>query len=81
MSKIKIFLEQIDDLLTLIEEASRASKYNVTRFIEPAQGTLRRAKSKRHHLIFGRRGSGKAVSYIKLQIYYHQPATQFPLLI
>jgi len=27
-------------------------------FVEPAGGTLRRALSKRHHVIFGRRGSG-----------------------
>ena len=30
------------------------------RFVEPAQGTLRRATLKRHHIVFGRRGSGKS---------------------
>lgn len=30
------------------------------RFIEPAEGTLRRTLSKWHHIIFGRRGSGKS---------------------
>src|SRR6185503_6712985 len=30
------------------------------RFIEPASGTLGRAVSRQHHLIFGRRGSGKS---------------------
>lgn len=28
-------------------------------FVEPASGTLGRAKSNRHHIVFGRRGSGK----------------------
>lgn len=60
MEEKKIFSEKIDDLATLIEEAARASKQNINRFIEPAQGTLRRAQSKRHHITFGRRGSGKS---------------------
>ncbi|MGH9687944.1 MAG: hypothetical protein ACRD5K_12725 [Candidatus Acidiferrales bacterium] len=30
------------------------------RFVEPAQGTLSRAVNKRHHIVFGRRGSGKS---------------------
>lgn len=60
MEEKLIFSEKIDDLSTLLEEASRASKQNITRFIEPGQGTLRRAQSKRHHIIFGRRGSGKS---------------------
>lgn len=56
------FLNQsaIDDLATALEEGARANQRNVDKFIEPAVGTLRRAKSKRHHLIFGRRGSGKS---------------------
>lgn len=29
-------------------------------FVEPAPGTLQRAVSKRHHIVFGRRGSGKS---------------------
>ena len=51
---------EIDRLVTLVEEAARSSGTGVKRFIEPAQGTLRRAVSKRHHLVFGRRGSGKS---------------------
>jgi hypothetical protein len=47
-------------LSTKIEEAARSNKEGVRYFIEPAQGTLRRATSKRHHIIFGRRGSGKS---------------------
>src|SRR3989304_7268484 len=44
---------------TLVEEATRATRLTPKRFIEPARGTLDRAKSRRHHLVFGRRGSGK----------------------
>lgn len=50
---------QVDALVTLVEEATRATSDSFRRFIEPARGTLDRAKSRRHHLIFGRRGSGK----------------------
>ena len=60
MNEATIFSAKINDLSTLLEEAARASKQNITRFIEPAQGTLRRAQSRRHHIIFGRRGSGKS---------------------
>ena len=51
--------EQIDRLVTLVEEATRAAEGPPKRFIEPARGTLDRAKSRRHHIVFGRRGSGK----------------------
>jgi hypothetical protein len=50
---------ELDKLVTLVEEATRATKDSPRRFIEPARGTLDRAKSRRHHIIFGRRGSGK----------------------
>jgi hypothetical protein len=49
----------VDRLMTLVEEATRAIKGPPKRFIEPARGTLDRAKSRRHHIVFGRRGSGK----------------------
>jgi len=55
-----IFETSIDALETIVEEGARASKQTTKRFIEPAQGTLRRATSRRHHIIFGRRGSGKS---------------------
>lgn len=55
-----LFQNQIDELATKVEEGSRANKGNIDRFSEPAEGTLRRSKAKRHHLIFGRRGSGKS---------------------
>src|ERR1700754_4548383 len=50
---------RVDTLAMLVEEATRSSKEGVRFFIEPARGTLARCLNKRHHLIFGRRGSGK----------------------
>lgn len=47
-------------LLTLVEEAARSTEEGVKHFVEPAPGTLRRTTSKRHHIVFGRRGSGKS---------------------
>src|ERR1035437_5194320 len=51
---------KVERLITLVEESTRSSKEGVKRFIEPAKGRLSRAVSKRHHIIFGRRGSGKS---------------------
>lgn len=51
--------DNIDDFVIALEEATRATGPTGTRFIEPAAGTLARALSRRNHLIFGRRGSGK----------------------
>ena len=51
---------RVEQLVTLIEESTRSSRKGVKRFIEPAQGTLSRAVNRRHHIIFGRRGSGKS---------------------
>ena len=51
---------QMAKMLTLVEEAARSTKEGVKHFIEPAPRTLRRATSKRHHIVFGRRGSGKS---------------------
>ena len=50
----------VQALETRVEEATRATTAGVKHFVEPADGTLRRALSKRHHIIFGRRGSGKS---------------------
>jgi hypothetical protein len=44
----------------MVEESTSATREGVKFFIEPAPGTLARAKNKRHHIIFGRRGSGKS---------------------
>src|SRR3569833_3354870 len=51
---------QVAELEVRLEEATRSSSSGVHRFIEPAAGTLTRATSRTHHLIFGRRGSGKS---------------------
>lgn len=56
----QLSLPAVDDLLVLCEEVTRATPDGVRRFIEPAPGVLSRAKSNQHHLIFGRRGSGKS---------------------
>lgn len=52
--------EAVDRLLVLCEEVTRATPEGARRFIEPAPGVLSRAKSNQHHIIFGRRGSGKS---------------------
>lgn len=52
--------DEMTKLVTLVEEAARSTEEGVKHFVEPAPGTLRRAISKRHHIVFGRRGSGKS---------------------
>jgi Cdc6-like AAA superfamily ATPase len=52
--------EKVAALVTKVEEAARATEEGVKHFIEPAPGTLTRAVSRRHHVVFGRRGSGKS---------------------
>jgi len=51
---------EVSKLERLIEEATRSTEEGVRRFVEPASGTLDRAVSRQHHLVFGRRGSGKS---------------------
>lgn len=51
---------EVAKLERLIEEATRSTEEGVRRFVEPASGTLDRAVSRQHHLVFGRRGSGKS---------------------
>jgi hypothetical protein len=51
---------RVQELARIVEESTRSTKEGVKYFIEPAPGTLARAKNKRHHIIFGRRGSGKS---------------------
>jgi hypothetical protein len=51
---------KVQNLGRIVEESTRSTKEGVKYFIEPAPGTLARAKNKRHHIIFGRRGSGKS---------------------
>ena len=50
----------MDSLATLVDESVRASRDGVRYFLEPTNGVLAKAKNKRHHIIFGRRGSGKS---------------------
>lgn len=52
--------DKVAKLLTNVEEATRSTEEGVKYFVEPAGGTLRRALSRRHHIVFGRRGSGKS---------------------
>ena len=51
---------EMQKLLTLVEEATRSTQEGIQFFVEPAEDALRRAISKRHHFVFGRRGSGKS---------------------
>lgn len=51
---------RVDKLVRLVEESTRSSQEGVKRFVEPARGTHSRAINRRHHIIFGRRGSGKS---------------------
>src|SRR3954468_10068323 len=50
----------VRQLSKLVEETTRATGDSVKFFIEPTPGVLDKAKNKRHHIIFGRRGSGKS---------------------
>ena len=43
-----------------MEEAARSTERGVIHFVEPAPGTLQRTTIKRHHIVFGRRRSGKS---------------------
>jgi hypothetical protein len=52
--------EAMARLLTIVEEAARSTEEGVKHFVEPAPGTLQRTINKRHHIVFGRRGSGKS---------------------
>src|SRR5438552_802786 len=51
---------QIEKLCTIVEEATRSTEEGIKYFVEPAEGTLSRATNRRHHVVFGRRGSGKS---------------------
>jgi hypothetical protein len=52
--------EKIQELIILIEESTRASDITAQFFIEPAPGTFSKTRSRFHHIVFGRRGSGKS---------------------
>jgi hypothetical protein len=57
---IAISDEQLVDLLPEIAEAARASQRTVDRFVPPRLGIVEETASRRHQLIFGRRGVGKS---------------------
>ncbi|NOT70513.1 MAG: hypothetical protein HOP09_04255 [Hyphomicrobium sp.] len=57
----------LEKLSTIVEEATRSTREGVKYFIEPAPGVLQRALTKRHHIVFGRRGSGKSSLLRKLE--------------
>jgi len=52
--------DKVQKLARIVEESTRSTREGVRFLIEPAPGTLARAKNKRHHIVFGRRGSGKS---------------------
>src|SRR6266849_4924969 len=58
--------EPMARLCGLVEEAARSSREGVKYFVEPAGGSLRRALTRRHHILFGRRGSGKSSLLLKV---------------
>lgn len=55
-----IFAPEIQSMMTIVEESTRSTAESIKYFLEPAPGVLERAKSRRHHIVFGRRGSGKS---------------------
>ena len=59
--------QAMQQLITTVEEASRSTAEGVKYFVEPTEGALARTSSKRHHLVFGRRGSGKSSLLRKAQ--------------
>lgn len=58
----------VQQLSQIVEESTRSTREGAKYFIEPALNTLARAKSKRHHIIFGRRGSGKSSLLAKVAL-------------
>lgn len=57
---VELHDRRITKFAILIEEAARSTEEGVKFFVEPAAGVLKGAQSRRHHFIFGRRGSGKS---------------------
>ena len=57
---------QMAQLCAVVEEAARSTREGVKYFVEPAGGSLRRAMTRRHHILFGRRGYGKSSLLFKV---------------
>lgn len=72
---------KLEKLITLVEESTRSSKEGVKRFIEPAQGTTSRAVSKRHHIIFGRRGLESPACFERRPLTLRSTEGRLPMLI
>ena len=75
-NKAAIFAPEVQSLMTLVEESTRSTKEAVRYFVQPGEGILDRAKSRRHQIIFGRRGSGK--SSLLSKIYADQLVARRP---
>lgn len=58
--------QEMAKLCAIVEEAARSTREGVKYFVEPAGGSLRRAMTRRHHILFGRRGSGKSSLLLKV---------------
>lgn len=71
-----VLSDDVQAFMTLVEESTRSTREATHYFIAPAEGTLERAKSKRHHIVFGRRGSGK--SSLLNKIYTDHLANRVP---
>lgn len=56
----EIFSDRVQALATKIQESIRSTREGVKYYLPPADGITEKAKSRRHHIIFGRRGSGKS---------------------
>lgn len=52
--------DQLPELLVVLSEAGRATDATAARFVPPRTGILEQASSRRHQLVFGRRGVGKS---------------------
>lgn len=75
-NKAAIFTPEVQSLMTLVEESTRSTKEAVRYFVQPGEGILDRAKSRRHQIVFGRRGSGK--SSLLSKIYADQLVARKP---
>ena len=51
-----------------LENAVRATSDSANRFIEPTACVLSQVKSRRHYIIYGRRGSGKSSLLYRLEL-------------
>lgn len=66
MATVDLFSAEITKLLRALDEAVR-SDLTGSGFVEPTEGILDTTLAKRHHIIFGRRGSGKSSLLGKLK--------------